>query len=101
MLLPIAIVLLQQKKITQNRFLLWGSLIAAVCVITPAWLVIYLRLRYAVKIAAPLIMIALAGSLELSRYNRRYGQLAWLCGISTILWQLYFLDDMAIHSHFK
>jgi len=24
-----------------------------------------------------------------------------LCGISTILWQLYFLEDMAIHSHFK
>jgi len=63
--------------------------------------VIYLRLRYAVKIAAPLIIIALAGSLELSRHNRRYGQLAWLCGISTILWQLYFLDDMTIHSHFK
>ena len=101
MLLPIAIVFLQQKKITQHRFLLWGSLIAAAFVIAPAWLVIYLRLRYAVKIATPLIIIALAGSLELSRQNRRYAQLAWLFGIGTILWQLYFLDDMAIHSHFK
>jgi hypothetical protein len=101
MLLPIAIVFLQQKKITQHRFLLWGSLIAAACVIAPAWLVIYLRMRYAVKIAAPLIIIALAGSLELSRHNRRYAQLAWLCGIGTILWQLYFLNDMALHSHWK
>lgn len=58
-------------------------------------------MRYAVKIAAPLIIIALAGSLELSRHNRRYAQLAWLCGIGTILWQLYFLNDMALHSHWK
>ena len=60
-----------------------------------------LRLRYAVKIAAPLIIIALAGSLELRQHNRLYGQLARLCGIGTIPWQLYFLDDMALHSHWK
>jgi hypothetical protein len=60
--------LIKQKKIVQHRFLLRGSLIAAAWVIiAPAWLVIDLRLRYAVKIAAPLIKIALAGSLELSR----------------------------------
>ena len=58
---------LEQKKISQHRFLLRGSLIAAACVIAPAWLVIDLRLLWAVKIAAPLIKIALAGSLELSR----------------------------------
>lgn len=58
---------LEQKKIIQHRFLLRGSLIAAAWVIARAWLVIDLRLRYAVKIAAPLIKIALAGSLELSR----------------------------------
>ena len=58
---------LEQKKISQHRFLLRGSLIAVACVIAPARLVIDLRLRYAVKIAAPLIKIALAGSVELSR----------------------------------
>ena len=58
---------LEQKQIVQHRFLLSGSLIAAACFIAPAWLVIDLRLRYAVKIAAPLIKIVLAGSLELNR----------------------------------
>ncbi|MFZ9753150.1 MAG: hypothetical protein ACO3B3_06330 [Cyanobium sp.] len=101
MLVPIGLVYLNQNKITSNRFLFWAALIAAICVIMPAWLVIYLRLRYAVKIAAPLIIVALAGCLALSQHNQRYRQVAWLCGIGTILWQLYFLDDMAVHSHWK
>jgi hypothetical protein len=46
---------IEQKKIIQHRFLLSGSLIAAAWVIARTWLVIDLRLRYAVKIAAPLI----------------------------------------------
>ena len=58
---------LEQKKIVQHRFLLSGSPIAAACFIAPAWLVIDLKLRYAANIAAPLIKIVLAGSLELSR----------------------------------
>lgn len=101
MLIPIAIVYLRQRDIKANKFLLWGALIAAICVILPAWLVIYLRLRYAVKIAVPLIAIALTGSLELSRQDRRYLQVAWACGIGSILWQLYWFRDMAIYSHWK
>lgn len=101
MLIPIAIIFLQQQKIRQHRFLLWGSLIAAICVIAPAWLVIYLRLRYAVKIAAPLIVIAIAASLELGVSNRYLVRLTWLCGLGTIIWQLYYLNDMALHSHWK
>jgi len=101
MLIPIVVVYLRQRDIKTHRFLLWGSLIAAACVILPAWLVIYLRLRYAVKIAVPLIAIALAGSLELSRQDRRYVRLAWACGIGSILWQLYWFRDMAMNSHWK
>lgn len=101
MLIPIGVVFVQQKRIRENRFLLWGSLIAAICVILPAWLVIFLRLRYAVKIAAPLIVIGLSGCLELGRHQPRYSQLAWLCGIGTVLWGLWFFGDMAQYSHWK
>lgn len=101
MLIPLAIVFLRQKDIKQNRFLLWGSLIAAVCVIVPAWLVIYLRLRYAVKIAAPLVVIALTGSMELGQIQPRYRTIGWLCGIGTIVWGLLFFGDMAQYSHWK
>ena len=62
---------------------------------------IYLRIRYAVKIAVPLIAIAIAGCLELSHHDRRYAKLAWACGIGSILWQLYYFNDMAIYSHFR
>jgi len=101
MLIPIGIVYFQQKQIRENRFLFWGSIIAAICVILPAWLVIYLRLRYAVKIAAPLIVIGISGSLELGRHQPRYSLLAWLCGIGTILWGLWYFGDMAQYSHWK
>ncbi|MCS5698583.1 hypothetical protein NZK32_05950 [Cyanobium sp. FGCU-52] len=101
MLIPIAIVFFRQKNIQRNRFLLWGGLIASVCVIVPAWLVIYLRLRYAVKIAAPLIVIPLSGSMELGQNKPRYKKMAWLCGIGTIAWGLLFFGDMAQYSHWK
>jgi hypothetical protein len=101
MLVPIAIAYVHHKQTSQHRFLLWGSLIAAVCVILPAWLVIYLRIRYAVKIAAPLIIVAMAANLELSQRHPRYRWLVWLCGIGTIVWELYFFQDMALHSHWK
>jgi hypothetical protein len=101
MLIPIAVVYFRHKEIKAHRLLLWGALIAAICIILPTWLVIYMRIRYAVKIAAPLIAIALAGCLELGHYNRRYTVLIWACGIASILWQLYYFNDMAIYSHFK
>ena len=99
--IPIAIVYFRHKEIKSHRLLLWGGLIVAICVILPAWLVIYVRLRYAVKIVAPMVAIALAGCLELSHHDRRYARLAWACGIGSILWQLYYFNDMAIYSHFK
>ena len=101
MLIPITMVYVRHKRIKGHRLLLWGGLIAAICVILPAWLVIYLRIRYAVKIAVPLIAIAIAGCLELSHHDRRYAKLAWACGIGSILWQLYYFNDMAIYSHFR
>jgi len=99
--IPMGIVYCQQKQIRENRFLFWGSIIPGICVILPAWLVFYLRLRYAVKIAAPQIVIGLSGSLELGRHQPRYTLLAWLCGIGTILWGLWSFGDRAQYSHWK
>jgi len=101
MLLPIGMIYWKQRQISASRFLLWAALIAAICVIVPAWLVIFVRIRYAAKCVAPLVVLALAGSLELNRTDPRMLRLAWLCGIGTIAWQLFFFNDMAISSHFR
>jgi hypothetical protein len=101
MLIPIAVVYFRHKQITGHRLLLWGALIAAICVILPTWLVIFMRIRYAVKIVVPLVAVALSGCLELGHHDRRYVKLAWACGIGSIIWQLYYFNDMAIESHFK
>lgn len=101
MLLPVGFIYWNQKDITKNRFLLWAALIAAVCVIVPAWLVIFVRIRYAAKCVPPLVVMAIAGSLEIAPTNRQALRLAWLCGLGTIVWQLFFFEDMAVHSHFR
>ena len=62
---------------------------------------IVVRIRYAAKCVAQLVVLALAGSLELNRTDPRMLRLAWLCGIGTIAWQLFFFNDMAISSHFR
>lgn len=101
MLVPLAMVIWQQRRLQSNRFLLWAALITAICVIVPAWLVIFVRIRYAAKCVAPLVVIALSGSFELSRTDSRALRLAWLCGLGTIAWQLFFLRDMALNSHYR
>jgi glycosyltransferase involved in cell wall biosynthesis len=60
----------------ENRFLLWGIIIAAICIIFPAWHLIYPRLRCAVKRAAPRILIGPSWSLGLVRPQPRYALLA-------------------------
>ncbi|MFM9071823.1 MAG: hypothetical protein ACKOOC_00170, partial [Cyanobium sp.] len=62
--------------------------LVSACILLPSWLVIFVRMRYIAKVM-PLATVATIGaSLELSNQRRFFMPLLWVCGVSTILWQL-------------
>jgi hypothetical protein len=102
MLLPLAAVMIRWKEVRENRFLLWAGLLAAVCILLPSWLVIYVRMRYIAKVLPALIAGTIAGCLELSQSdnqtnkslsnkglrNKGLLRMTWISAILTIAWQV-------------
>jgi len=101
MLFPFGLVIIQNKKLVTLRPLLIVLLVAIAFTLIPAWLVIYVRLRYVVKLFPAIIAIAVGGCLELSGTNKWANPVLWTCGISSLAWEAYFLRDMWQYSHFK
>ncbi|MEB3260836.1 MAG: hypothetical protein VKP63_09455 [Cyanobacteriota bacterium] len=91
MLIPFLLILTQARKIKENRFLLYGSLLVAVCILLPSWLVIFVRMRYVAKLLPLLTVATLACALELAPRRHAYLKAAWVFGASTILWQAFSL----------
>ncbi|MFM7169852.1 MAG: hypothetical protein ACKOYH_03225, partial [Cyanobium sp.] len=76
------------KHVKSYRYLLIGAGLVSACILLPSWLVIFVRMRYIAKVI-PLATVATIGaSLELSNKRRFFLPLLWVCGVSTILWQL-------------
>ncbi|KEF41186.1 MAG: hypothetical protein ER33_12865 [Cyanobium sp. CACIAM 14] len=101
MLIPLGLVIYQSKRLTTLRPFLIILLVAIACTLIPAWLIIYVRIRYVVKLFPAIVAIAAGGCMELSATNRRAKLVLWACGIGTLAWEAYFLQDMWQYSHFK
>lgn len=87
MAIPCLLILTQARNIKENRFLLLGAVIVSACILLPAWLVIFVRMRYVAKVLPLITAATLACALELAPRRKIYLKLVWLCGVSTILWQ--------------
>jgi hypothetical protein len=101
MLIPLGLVIIQNKRLSTLRPFLILLLVAIACTLIPAWLVIYVRLRYVVKLFPAIVAIAVGGCLELSATNKQANLILWTCGLGSLVWEGYFLHDMWLHSHFK
>ncbi|MEB3334738.1 MAG: hypothetical protein VKP70_07110 [Cyanobacteriota bacterium] len=88
MLIPFLLILSQVKSIQQHRFLLIGSALIATCILLPSWLVIFVRMRYIAKVLPVVTTATIACALELAARRKIYLKLTWLCGISTLAWQV-------------
>jgi hypothetical protein len=86
MTIPIIAVFANWKRIHSNRFLVTASLIAAICILAPSWMVIFVRMRYIAKVLPAITAATLAGSLELK--NNNIHRLTIACVVSTIVYQL-------------
>ncbi|MFN7678767.1 MAG: hypothetical protein ACK5QW_09280 [Cyanobacteriota bacterium] len=88
MSIPFLLVLTQIGMIKQNRFILLGAVLVASCILLPSWLVIFVRMRYIAK-ALPLVTTAtIASAYELASRRKLPLTLVWICGLSTVLWQV-------------
>ncbi|WP_254953665.1 hypothetical protein [Cyanobium sp. Cruz-8H5] len=101
LLFPLGLVVIQNKKLSTLRPFLIILLLAIGCTLIPAWLVIYVRLRYVVKLFPAIVVIVVGGCHELSTTNKWAKPILWTCGIGTLAWEGYFLRDMWQYSHFK
>jgi hypothetical protein len=101
MLIPLGLVIYQNSRLSSLRPYLIILMVAAACTLIPAWLIIFIRIRYVVKLFPAIVAIAIGGCLELSATNKRANLIHWSCGIGTLIWQAYLLQDMWQHSHFK
>jgi hypothetical protein len=101
MLIPLGLVIIQNKRLSTLRPFLILLLVAIACTLIPAWLVIYVRLRYVVKLFPAIVAITVGGCLELSATNKHANLILWSCGLGSLVWEGYFLHDMWLHSHFK
>ncbi|MFM9047493.1 MAG: hypothetical protein ACKOOH_07535 [Cyanobium sp.] len=88
MLVPFSLALWNLKHVKSYRYILIGAGLVSACILLPSWLVIFVRMRYIAKVI-PLATVATIGaSMELSNQRRFFMPLLWVCGVSTILWQL-------------
>lgn len=88
MLIPFLVIALQWKKVEQQRLLLFTSILATLAVLIPAWMVIFVRMRYIAKVLPLVVAAVMACALELRRMNNRILPLTWVCTLSTIGVQL-------------
>ncbi len=101
LLIPLGVVIYQNNRLTTLRPYLIILVLAAACTLIPAWLIIYIRIRYVVKFFPAIVALAIGGCLELSNINKRANLILWVSGIGTLAWESYFLQDMWKFSHFK
>jgi len=91
MLIPLGLICLRWRHIHANRWLMITALLAALCILLPSWLVIYVRMRYIAKVLPAITAATIAGVLELSdrdmRSKMRIRRLTWISAVATILWQ--------------
>ena len=87
MLLPIGLVFMRWQLVRQNRFLLFAAGLAAVCILLPSWLVIFVRMRYIAKVLPAITAATMAGAVEVAQGNRPILRLTWISAILTLLWQ--------------
>ena len=88
MAIPFLLILTRVRAIKENQFLLIGAALVAVCILLPAWLVIFVRMRYIAKVLPLLTTATIACALELAAKRKIYLKLVWFCGLSSILWQV-------------
>jgi hypothetical protein len=88
MLIPFLLVVGQIGVVKQNKFILLGSILTAACILLPSWLVIYVRMRYIAKVLPLVTTATIASALELSQRRKIVLPLVWVCGLSTLLWQV-------------
>ncbi len=101
MLIPLGLVMYQNNRLSTLRQFLIILLAVIACTLIPAWLIISIRIRYVAKLFPAIIALAVGGSLELSSTNKRANLILWICGIGSLAWEAYFLQDMWKYSHFK
>jgi hypothetical protein len=53
------------------------------------------------KLFPAIVAIGVGGCIELSATNRRATRILWACGLGTLLWEAWFLQDMWQYSHFR
>lgn len=89
MLLPFLIILLEVNgNIKENKFLIVTAVLAACFVIAPAWLVIFIRMRYAAKLLPVITAATITGSIELASSHKTIKKIIWSSAALTIAWQL-------------
>ena len=72
MTIPFLLVVTQVRAIKENKFLLLGTILVCACILLPAWLVIYVRMRYIAKVLPLVIATTIACSLELAQIGRAH-----------------------------
>lgn len=88
MLVPFSLVIVNFRHVKSNRYLLIGAALVSACILLPSWLVIFVRMRYIAKVIPLATVATIAATLELSKHRKFFLPLLWICGLSTILWQL-------------
>lgn len=96
MLIPLALAMVQPSR--RLRPLVVLILIGAAFTLIPAWLFVYVRIRYFAKLFPALIAIAVAHSEDAHQEWVRWTTYA--CGIGTIIWQLFGFHHVWHSSHF-
>jgi len=92
MLAPVTLVAINWRQASRNRFLLLSAAVAAICILLPSWLVIFVRMRYIAKVLPAITAATMAGTVEISRINRLALPLTWSCALLTIAWQIMALS---------
>jgi hypothetical protein len=101
MLIPLGLVIVQNQRLSSLRPYLFILLAASAFTLIPAWLIIFVKIRYVAKLFPAIVAIAVGGCLELSATNRLATRILWAFGLGTLLWEAWFLQDMWQYSHFR
>lgn len=91
MIIPLIAALSRLNFIKDNRFILYGSILVAGCILLPSWLVIFVRMRYIAKVLPVVTAATIGSNLELAQTRKSHLALLWVCGLATITWQLFSL----------
>lgn len=99
-ILPFFLVIARHSSLKIVRPFLIALLVVTILTLAPAWLLAYIRLRYWVKLFPVVLIIAAWGCMLLGTNRNGPKKLLWLCGIGTIIWQIFMLPGIWRYSHF-